>query len=130
MPHYMQMCKNNKQSIFNIDNTSSSSKSSSNELTRRQHKRKKTRVEGKGGVESYLKKLGMRLQQHQQQMSYIVGAKKQKGQWHVINALSDTEDDDENIISSSDSESEEEENKERDKIEVSEEEHKDENKQK
>eukprot|EP00957_Ditylum_brightwellii_P046159 3502271-Ditylum_brightwellii.AAC.1 len=61
-------------------------------------------------------------------VSCIVGAKKQKGQRHVVNAFPDMEDDDESIISSSEFESDEEENKEQDKIEVSEEEHKDKSK--
>eukprot|EP00957_Ditylum_brightwellii_P011064 838858-Ditylum_brightwellii.AAC.1 len=47
MSHYMQMYKNNKQSIMDIDNASNSSKSSIDELTRRQHKRKKTVKETK-----------------------------------------------------------------------------------
>eukprot|EP00957_Ditylum_brightwellii_P111304 8488287-Ditylum_brightwellii.AAC.1 len=54
------------------------------------------------GVELYLKKLRTRQQQHQQQM-------KQRGQWHIVYALSDMECNDE---CTSDSELDKEENKE------------------
>eukprot|EP00957_Ditylum_brightwellii_P143526 10934758-Ditylum_brightwellii.AAC.1 len=42
MPQYVQIKENNKQSIIKITNASGSRKLSSHELTRRQHKRKKT----------------------------------------------------------------------------------------